>query len=169
MGRAHLAWLGIAASTVAIDAATAEPTVAAKAPRAPATSACGQDVGLAGERKPLSQVLRRLSSTLGFKLEYWSADDPMVSLAGGLRAVDSMTALSQQANMIVRYSPDPRCAGQWRVDTVWVLPSEARTTVGAAVELPAAPARALQPVAPPAPPDPSLKDYMRAHGVLPRK
>ena len=81
---------------------------------------CAPLMAPAREREPLSQLLRRLADTQGFRLEYWAADDPPVRHGGG-SAVEVIGALARDANMVVHYAPQPKgCAAPWRVSAVWV-------------------------------------------------
>jgi hypothetical protein len=155
--------------------------------------ACAEGLQLTSRGAPLSQVLQQMSQTLGFELKYWSHDDPPIHWDARRQPIELMTALSQQANLLVRYVPDRRCAGRSRISSVHVLPvgqAAAPTRPAAAAPRTAAPgaasatlpaaARAVPRAAAPARPAPpaavnaapfeydeSQDEYMRAHGIEP--
>ena len=111
---------------------------------------CGQTGSHEPQRRHLKALLQDLAAQRGFKLEYWASEDPKVVSSGG-SDVKLMTALAQQANLIVRYAPaGPRCLEPWKIDTVWVLP----------VGKPAA-----RPPQPPPTPDVANFGYLQAHGA----
>jgi len=125
-------------------------------PLAPASSGgCAPLMAAAREPEPLSQLLRRLADTQGFRLEYWAAEDPPVRHGGG-SAVEVIGALARDANMVVHYAPQPKgCAAPWRVSAVWVLRTGPATVPGARAPLA------------PALPDPAADAFLRAHGMAP--
>jgi hypothetical protein len=120
---------------------------------------------LPSRQEHLSQVLRELSAVRAFRLENWSDEDPVVTTAGG-NDVQLMATLAGQVNLMVRYAPAKGCPGQWKVDTVWILPGKAQSSAQN-IAPPAAPASA------PAGPTPAeaaatkaaTDMYLRAHGL----
>ena len=105
------------------------------------------------QRVRLKAMLQALAIERGFKLEYWTADDPEVVRSGG-SDFELMTTLAGQANLIVRYAKaGTGCVHDLKIDTVWVLP------IGPANAPRPAPAAAAKP------PDQATLDYMRAHGM----
>lgn len=113
-----------------------------------------------GSRQPqrvhLKALLLELAAQRDFKLEYWTSANPEVVFSGG-DDVTLMTALAEQANLIVRYAPAaPRCPAPWKIDTVWVLP----------VGQPAP--RQAPPAQPPQPLDAATLGYLHAHGAAAR-
>ena len=118
---------------------------------------CAQDVRVSSRGATLSQVLQRMSQTLGFELHYWARDDPPVHLEMRRPAREVMAAVSARANLIVHYKPNPRCRAEYRIAAVWVL------ATGDAVA-------AVAPAAPPASANDGYNDgyneYMQAHGVI---
>jgi hypothetical protein len=121
---------------------------------------------LPSRQEHLSQVLRELSAVRAFRLENWSDEDPVVSTAGGTD-VQLMATLAGQVNLMVRYAPTKGCPGQWKVDTIWILPGKPEASAQNAAP-PAAPASA-----PPVGPTPAevaankaaMDMYLRAHGL----
>lgn len=134
--------------------ASAQPLSASK--RRPAQ--CPPSLPPTVARIPLSAVLRDLGEGAPFIHHEPNAHDPLVWHPGGSPLM-VMTALSHQANVIVRYRPAPGCAAAWQVESVWVLPSlstaHASTIVTAT---PTAPAPVVAPVS-------EVQMYLRAHGM----
>lgn len=144
-------WLGLAALVVAGAASAAGPVSnAARLCDLPRT---------VPQRARLSQLLRDLSAIRRFRVEYWTGDDPLVAHGGG-SDIDLMTALSHQANLMVSYAPSSRCSGQWRVDTVWVLPRGKASAMVVAAPPSDAPSKAAASTAPD-------QAYLFAHGIGP--
>ncbi len=152
-GRGRLAscWIGLAALLTAGVAAAAGPVSGA-------ASLCDLPRAVP-QRARLTQLLRELSTARRFRLEYWASDDPMVAHGGG-NDIDLMTALSHQVNLMVSYLPSSRCPGQWRVDTVWVLPRGKASAMVVA----APPSDAASKAAASTAPD---QAYLFAHGLGP--
>ena len=122
---------------------------------------CAQVVHVSSRGATLSQVLQRMSLTLGFKLHYWTRDDPPVHLEIRGPAREVVAAASARANLIVHYEPDPRCRAAYRIAAVWVL----ATGEVEAADPPQALTRSVTPAVPPASATDGYNEYMRAHGV----
>jgi hypothetical protein len=120
---------------------------------------CDDGVSVVSQQARLSQVLARLSAALGFRLRYWTDEDPMVSYAGTLPAVRLMSSLAYQGRIMFSASPDPRCPGQQRLDAVWVVPAGD----GRPAMLPPVSRTPAQTV----PPDHATQEYLEAHGLAP--
>ena len=120
---------------------------------------CAQDVHVSSRGAALSQVLQRMSQTLGFKLHYWTRDDPPVHVEMRRPAREVVAAVSARANLIVHYEPDPRCRAAYRIAAVWVL---ATGDAGAPLPLP----RSVTSAAPSASANDGYNQYMQAHGVI---
>lgn len=120
---------------------------------------CNDGVSVRTQEARLSQLLTRLSTTLGFRLRYWTDDDPVVSYAATLPAVKLMARLAHQGRIMFSTSPDPRCPGQQRLDGVWVLPAgDGRAAILPPVSRTPVPA---------VPPDHATQEYLEAHGLAP--
>lgn len=120
---------------------------------------CAQEVHVSSRGATLSQVLQRMSQTLGFKLHYWTRDDPPVHVEMRRPAREVVAAVSARANLIVHYEPDPRCRAAYRIAAVWVL---ATGDAGAPPPLP----RSVTSAAPSASANDGYNQYMQAHGVI---
>ncbi|MEQ1807352.1 MAG: hypothetical protein ABL900_18385 [Burkholderiaceae bacterium] len=132
---------------------------------------CKQGIQLTSKGATLSQVLARMAQTLHFEHEYWSQDDPVLDLDMRSQPIDVMALLSSQANLIVRYAPDRRCAKRWRIASVWVLPAgevlvgNRRRVERAAAPLPPTPAYGSSAITDTG--SDGVSDYLRAHGLTP--
>ena len=120
---------------------------------------CNDGVSVHTQQVRLSQLLGRLSTTLGFRLRYWTDEDPVVSYVGTLPAVKLMAGLAHQGRIMFSASPDPRCPGQQRLDAVWVLPAGD----GRAPFLPPISRTPVRTV----PLDHATQEYLEAHGEAP--
>jgi len=133
--------------------------------------ACADGVQVTSRGAPLSQVLLRMSQTLGFELKYWAREDPPVHWDVRRQPMELMAALTGKANLMVRYVPDRRCAGRSRIASVHVLPTHAGPAVAPARPPAAVASRAAAPVTPrsnaPFEYDAANAEYMRAHGISP--
>lgn len=147
-------------TVVALQLGLAAATTTAKA--------CDRTLPLDGRREPLSQLLQRLSATLGFEVHYWSREDPLVAPRGDMAPVDLIKSLSHKANLIVRYASDRRCPRELRIVTIWVLPGSLDGSPAASAD-----ATSGSSAAPRHSPVPSIsahhgtQEYLRVHGVLP--
>lgn len=157
--------------------------------------ACGEGVQVSSRGAPLSQVLQQMSTTLGFELKYWGNDDPPIDWDVRQRPMELMSLLSNRANLLVRYEPDRRCAGQSRIASVHVLPTgtakapprpapvvrASATAAARGAEAGHAPAPAAPGTARPRPApaggaapamahqqDEAMQAYLRAHGMDPQ-
>ena len=148
--------VGWAASAVFSCHAAAQPLQVAQLD-------CRNGVQLSSRGVPFSQVLRQMASVMNFKLKYWAHEDPPINHSSTNIPLDLMNALSSNANLIVRYAPDRRCPGQWRVRNVWVLPGShsASLTPGDSAARPASAAPVTIPI------DKANQEQMHAHGVAP--
>jgi hypothetical protein len=118
-------------------------------------------VRLPPRHQRLSQVLEELSAARAFRLVNRTREDPYVSHVGG-DEMSVMRALSGQANLLVRYKPVEGCPGEWKLDTVWVLPREQAAPKGASAVPDAAAIAKSQADAAAA--KQAMDMYMRAHG-----
>ena len=126
---------------------------------------CKDGVHLSAHAVPLSQVLRRMSEVLGFRLDYRSHEDPRIDSEARHTPLVLMTGLSLKANVMVRYTPDRGCPGQLRISRVWVLPAGASARMEATANSGAPTATmSAQPVIET---DPGNREHMHAHGVQP--
>ena len=119
---------------------------------------CAQQVHVSSRGATLSQVLQRMSQTLGFKLHYWTRDDPPVHVEMRRPAREVVAAVSARANLIVQYEPDPRCRAAYRIAAVWVLATGEAGAAGAPPALP----RSVTPASA----NDGYNEYMQAHGVI---
>lgn len=112
---------------------------------------CATGVRLTAKGARLSEVLKKLSQTLEFQLQFDSSNDPIVNIDMSRRAPELIAKLSPADNIMVTQAPDPKCPRQYRVVKVWVLPT-AKANVGAptpgAAARPAATPQASQPYTP---------------------
>jgi hypothetical protein len=90
---------------------------------------CSSLVHIVARDAPLSQVLKQLSTALGFKLQFDADADPRVTLEGSKRPIEWLDALGTEANLSVSQARDARCPGQVRVAKVWVLPKGKATAI----------------------------------------
>ena len=154
--------------------AQAPPTPRGQTPAQPAllkvaVLGCKEGVQLTSKGATLSQLLRRMSQTLHFDHEYWAQEDPVLNLDMRSQPIEAMAFLSGQANLIVRYAPDRRCANRWRIAAVWVLPAGETLVGNYRVERarPPAPAATAQASDPNDDGSRGVDEYMRAHGLVP--
>ncbi len=172
-------WLAAAAAATAAllgvgaahAQATATPRGAGPEPALRVASlGCKQGIQLTSRGATLSQVLGRMAQTLHFEHAYWAQDDPVLNLDMKSQPIEVMALLSSQANLIVRYAPDRRCAQRWRIASVWVLPAGEvlagnRRIERAPVPLPSATAYGSGAITDDG--SSGVSDYMRAHGLTP--
>ena len=131
---------------------------------------CKDGVQVTSKGATLSQVLQRMSQTLHFELQYWSQEDPVLNMDVRSQPIEVMALLSAQANLIVRYAPDRRCARRWCIASLWVLPGGEVRAGNYRAERPSLP---VSPAAAPLFADPitnsrsGVDDYLRAHGLMP--
>ena len=128
---------------------------------------CKDGVHLSARAMPLSQVLRRMSEVLGFRLDYQANDDPRIDSEARQTPLDLMNALSLRANVMVRYAPDRRCPGHLRITRVWVLPGGSSARLEGATANSVAPS-ATMPAQPLIENDPGNREHMHTHGVQPQ-
>ena len=150
----------VASACAWLAALSGMPEEASAAPRNDRPATC-EPLRMAARQEPLSQLLRDLSAVRNFHLENWSTDDPVVTYVGG-SDVELMEALSGQANLMIRYAAAKECPGQWKIETIWVLPARANPVVAtptpAVIQIPVpTPAEAAAAKA-------AMDMYMRAHG-----
>ena len=82
---------------------------------------CRNGVRLVARGVPISEVLTRLATTLGFEFEIVGASDSRVDVDLVRPAVELITELSPLDNIIVLQARDPSCPGRDRVTKVWML------------------------------------------------
>lgn len=138
-------------------AALATACIDGAAAPAPGHSVLCQPLGSASRHEHLSQLLRELSAVRKFRLENWTREDPIVSLAGG-SDVELVTALSGQVNLLVRYAASKDCPGQWRIDTIWILPGQPGAVAAKTAPATASAADAAAEKA-------AMDMYLHAHGL----
>jgi hypothetical protein len=141
---------------------------AAAAPVGDSARAC-DDVRADQQSGRLSQILRELRARRSYTLKYWTTEDPLVTHRGGTE-FEIMTALSHQANLLVRYARLPHCPGKWKIRTVWVLPSgpapvarSATPSVVTELDAPVGTPARFTPLSPAA----AMQEYLTAHGLAP--
>jgi hypothetical protein len=83
---------------------------------------CASGVHLVASDARLSDVLKQLSETLGFQLEFKGTSDPVISIDVSRPAPELVAGLSPSESVIVTHAQDPRCPRQYRIVKVWVLP-----------------------------------------------
>ena len=118
---------------------------------------CGAPVHLVARGVRYSQVLQRLSEVLAFKLQFDTANDPVVDVDMVRESAELVSRISSGDNLIVTTTHDPRCPKHLRIAKVWVLPK--------GTEAPRAAARV--PVVPGPPGAPAEDPYYRSHGEKP--
>jgi hypothetical protein len=109
---------------------------------------CGDDVRLAAKGARLSEVLKRLSETLGFQLQFEGGGDSPVDVDVSRPAPELVARLSPADSIMVAEAPDPRCPNRNRIVKVWVLP---KAKDGAPSPSPAPSVRQAAQAPPPAP------------------
>jgi hypothetical protein len=136
---------------------------------------CANGVHLKAKNARLSEVLKRLSQTLDFQLQYDSANDPIINADMTRRAPELVAKLAPSDNIMVTQAADPRCRGQSKIVKVWVLPTAnatARTPPPSPARQPIVP-QASQPYTPAQLDEMSRKRkaafdaYVKEHGVPP--
>lgn len=83
---------------------------------------CDAGVRLTAKGVRLSEVLKRLSETLGFQLQYEGTSDPVINVDVSRQAPELVARLSPAESMMVTQAVDPRCPRHYRIVKVWVLP-----------------------------------------------
>ena len=83
---------------------------------------CRTGVRLTARGAHLSEVLRKLSDTLGFELRYESIDDPLIDLRVERQPVDLVRELAPEVNLSLTQARDSECPKRDRIVRVWVLP-----------------------------------------------
>ena len=91
---------------------------------------CATGVRLTAKRARLSDVLTRLSESLGFKLQFEGARDPAIDVAVTRQPPELVAGLSSIDSIIITQAPDPRCPGRYRIVKVWVLPGPGNAKAG---------------------------------------
>ena len=140
---------------------------------------CAAGIHVRSGDAPLSVVLRRMSEVLRFDLVYAATDDPVIKLDAKKQPLEWVAALSERANLIVSYGRDRRCPSQWRIATVWVLPTGTEPARPRALAAPTptpapAPAQGSPPRGaaqatiggPAIEVDESTREYMKMHGMI---
>jgi hypothetical protein len=77
----------------------------------------------------LSEVLTRLSDTLGFELQLAGASDSIIDVDLLSDAPALVAKLSPLDNLIVAQARDPECPGRSRIVKVWMLPKAGQVAV----------------------------------------
>jgi hypothetical protein len=98
---------------------------------------CASGVHLVARDARLSEVLKRLSETLGFQLEFKATSDPVISIDVSRPAPELVAGLSPSESVIVTHAQDPRCPRQYRIAKVWVLPKATSDAAPTATPRPA--------------------------------
>jgi hypothetical protein len=84
-------------------------------------AACAANVQLTARNAPLYDVLKQLSASLDFKLQFEGSSDAVVDMTVSMPAAELVPKLSGLDSIIVAQSRDPNCPNQNRIDKVWVL------------------------------------------------
>ena len=139
------------------------PTLAQEIRIGPST--CDAGTTLLARQAKASEVLKRLSDTLGFTVKLEEPLDALVSIQSTRPADELVALLLASRNAIVTQAVDPKCPGKRRVTAVWVLRAGGTGSTGrqppprpGGIFGAATPAEREQEEA-----------YMRAHGMLPEK
>jgi hypothetical protein len=120
---------------------------------------CKAGVELVARNAPLSQVLERLSASLGFRLDIEGEVTGSVNRSLSAPAPQLLAELlSSHAGHVIWHARDPRCPGQMRVARVWLVAASAKSA-SAATARPAA----LPAIAPAPPPAPMATTATREH------
>jgi hypothetical protein len=96
-------------------------------------AACGSRVHVIASKAPLSEVLKQLSNKLGFELRFEGNSDPTLDVDIAQEPRDLVAKLAPSINVIIREERDPRCPGQQRIATVWVLAQGRENTPQASI------------------------------------
>jgi hypothetical protein len=83
---------------------------------------CETGVRLVARGAKLTDVLKRLSTTLGFQLELADSNDSLVDVDQRRQAPELIAKLSPLDNLIVTQARDARCPGKYKIVKVWMLP-----------------------------------------------
>src|SRR6188474_1542894 len=73
------------------------------------TGDCVSGVHLVAHDARLSEVLKRLSETLDFQLEFKATSDPVITIDLSRPAPELVSRLSPSESVIVTQAQDPRC------------------------------------------------------------
>lgn len=121
------------------------------------TADCARGVRLVASNVSADDVLRRLSTSLGFELSVEGRLDALVNIDATDRPERLIERVLPEGFMIER-GADPRCPGKPKVVRVFVVTPTLT---------PRSPARvAVVPIVPRTP-DPSTQAYLQAHGFMP--
>lgn len=120
-------------------------------------SSCKGKVGLTAQNAKLSEVMQRLSQSLGFVLEYKSGNDPLINVDAHQPALKLIKSLTRSQNLVLVDEADPKCPGTRRIVKVALLPQGPET---AARPLPPPPPRQMTPQE-----SEGLALYRKAHGL----
>jgi hypothetical protein len=83
---------------------------------------CASEVQVVARDVPLSEVLKKLSTVLGFQLRFESDSDPRITIDAIERMERLHLRLGTSDNIAMMLEKDPRCPGQQRIVRMWVLP-----------------------------------------------
>jgi hypothetical protein len=83
---------------------------------------CDAGVHLVAHGATLTDVLTRLSTTLGFELEVSAWSDSLVDVDATRQAPELVARLASLDSLIVSQAKDPRCPGRYKIVKVWMLP-----------------------------------------------
>jgi len=97
---------------------------------------CDAGVHLVARGARLSDVLKRLSDTLGFQLQLVGSTDSTVDVDISRQAPELLAKLSPFDNFVVTQALDPRCPGRYRIVKVWLLPKGSQVPSRAVVGQP---------------------------------
>jgi hypothetical protein len=84
---------------------------------------CDSAVHLVVRDAPLSDVLKRLATSLNFQLSFESDSDPLVSVDALRPPIDLVARLAPLENVSMTQARNPRCPQRERIVKVWVLPT----------------------------------------------
>lgn len=128
---------------------------------------CAAGVHLSVREAPLSEVLKRMADTLGFRLRYEGDTDPLVSFDATAQPGDLVTRLAGSVNVSTIQQRNPRCPARQRLVEVWVMAGNSAASASAPAPRPLA-----QTVREPTPMEQfenqrALDWHLRVHGLLP--
>jgi hypothetical protein len=111
----------MAALRAAVGVLLLSPILAAADDRISIARGDCADVHLIARGAPLSEVLRRLSDSLGFQLQLIGSSDSTVDVDISKQAPELIAKLSPVDNLIIAQARDPLCPGRDRIVKVWLL------------------------------------------------
>lgn len=117
---------------------------------------CKTGVHLVARGAKLSEVLKKLSTTLDFEYRFEGERDPTIDIDVARQPVDLVAKLAPEENVFLTQARDRQCPNRDRLVKVWVLPKGAG---GAPRAMPVTPPR-VDPEA-----QRAYEQYLEAHGM----